>query len=867
MIIFKVLFTKEGFRTHQNGTGFLVAPGRILTAYHVVRPTDEDHRWRIEVRADNMAEAVSAKLAKHDPNTDWALLEVDPNELEEANPFPLRDTPLSTDEYQEEWVTWGYPDLDGASESIGGNIQSGPNNTLGTDLKLFCRQGAAANPLNPNGFSGAPVLVKGAVVGILRSKRLARNDIQGGIVNATPISQIIDQLPVGTMVGRFGSPASTQNEKLNLELVKDLKKRVVDREKHKLEIRWAFADSYQELEAGKLRGRNFKPHEFLSDDKWTEGASWDLVLLNAPGGAGKTSLMCDLAELAVAGDVHCFYLNLTAATKLLTAEVSESILFNEAGRQYRSQYDRFKHARESVLKTLVLVDGLNEVDRGVSNRILELCQGLRAPAVRILIADRMNTRSRAIDFKRTTVLPLSQKEVEAALGDRYPSPDAKDLRALLSLPFFLNLYRDLAFTYVGQEPVTRLRMFERYFESVVGIDPALKQELMAGAFRSYDIGRSLEFGFDQWSKKTSELLQASGAIQTHGKDSVGQKRYSFRHQLLHDYLVGVHVAGLRKDWGSRLFDAATFRGGSPESLSIAAEHLGVYSDSIDSFIEEVYDWNIQVVFENILELSGLPGARVSNALVLRISALYAERMFEKIKNTVEVTKHRLSRMPLAEVQALANLKTMEDLFTVVNRWPLDAKHEAWRRFFTSEVGKQATLEDIEALGGTPLMGWTASNVLRRMEIREEYQTAIRLIFRMSRKGDRQGTLRWRIVHTLGRHPSDENIALLVEAARGDEYHWVCYGAARSLMEIASIEPGARRDAILEELATILQRDSSQAHRAVQWSAAVVGADAKWYNAASELLKHGLDHAKTDGEREEWRRAIEKVRQEAAGWPS
>ena len=80
-----------------------------------------------------------------------------------------------------------------------------------------------------------------------------------------------------------------------------------------------------------------------------------------------------------------------------------------------------------------------------------------------------------------------------------------------------------------------------------------------------------------------------------------KKRIEFRHQLLSDYLVANHLSFLKEEkWRANIFDTATFRAASFDSLEFATELLRIKSDT---FLNEVYDWNWKAVLETLSNLN------------------------------------------------------------------------------------------------------------------------------------------------------------------------------------------------------------------------------------------------------------------------
>lgn len=138
-----------------SGTGFMVAPGLIVTNDHVIAMCG-----RIEILTKEGT--VPATLVDAEPEIDLALLRVNgvPNNLAEIR----RGPPL---ELGEQVMVFGFP-LTGALSSAG-------NFTIGNVSSLHGLRDAAGQiqitaPIQP-GNSGGPIIdTKGQVVGVVRSK-------------------------------------------------------------------------------------------------------------------------------------------------------------------------------------------------------------------------------------------------------------------------------------------------------------------------------------------------------------------------------------------------------------------------------------------------------------------------------------------------------------------------------------------------------------------------------------------------------------------------------------------------------------------------------------------------------------------------
>lgn len=154
----------EQGRTRSSGTGFAVAPGRVMTNHHVVEGCSE-----MRLRTASGAE-LTASVQATDPQRDLALLVVrgDPGPplRFRAGPQVRRGEPV---------VTYGFP--------LAGLLSSGPTLTTGDVSALSGLRDNQAHyqisaPVQP-GNSGGPLLdLAGNVVGVVTSKLNAQRVAQ-----------------------------------------------------------------------------------------------------------------------------------------------------------------------------------------------------------------------------------------------------------------------------------------------------------------------------------------------------------------------------------------------------------------------------------------------------------------------------------------------------------------------------------------------------------------------------------------------------------------------------------------------------------------------------------------------------------------
>ncbi|MBR0645099.1 S1C family serine protease, partial [Plastoroseomonas hellenica] len=153
-----------GRRAVSSGTGFVVAPGRIMTNHHVVERCQE-----MQARRQDGSD-ITARVLASDRNRDLAILAVDgdvgPALSFRGSPPPRRGETV---------VTYGFP--------LAGLLSSGPTLTTGDISALAglgddARQIQISAPVQP-GNSGGPLLdMSGLVVGVVVSKLNAQRIAQ-----------------------------------------------------------------------------------------------------------------------------------------------------------------------------------------------------------------------------------------------------------------------------------------------------------------------------------------------------------------------------------------------------------------------------------------------------------------------------------------------------------------------------------------------------------------------------------------------------------------------------------------------------------------------------------------------------------------
>jgi S1-C subfamily serine protease len=204
------VFGQEGGTA--TGSGFVVdEDGTILTNAHVVDGADQ-----VTVSFEEGGESIDAEVQGVDPDTDLAVLKIDPGEVEDLTVLPLGDS--SNLEVGDPVVAIGNPFglQRTATTGIVSALQRQIDAPSGFSISNVIQTDASINP----GNSGGPLLdANGRVIGI--NSQIATGGGQGsvGIGFAVPVNTAKDLLPelrAGEEIKRayLGVSMATVNEDL-----------------------------------------------------------------------------------------------------------------------------------------------------------------------------------------------------------------------------------------------------------------------------------------------------------------------------------------------------------------------------------------------------------------------------------------------------------------------------------------------------------------------------------------------------------------------------------------------------------------------------------------------------------------------------
>jgi hypothetical protein len=287
---------------------------------------------------------------------------------------------------------------------------------------------------------------------------------------------------------------------------------------------------------------------------------------------------------------------------------------------------------------------------------------------------------------------------------------------------------------------------------------------------------------------------------------------------------------------------------------------------IAQYLTALYDWSwfgtVRCV-ERALH-DRLP---VSGDLLIVLSAMLAEKRFDPVYGSRVRAEEWTSRLDLVTGFRFSQTTTIVEVVREIERLAsstMSSWFETWKTLFRNLGNSSAELNeaDIAFLSDSnPFIGWTASQMIRWCRLSPASMRQVRALFVGARwaSDDTSRAIRWRAVHALGRHPSVENLQLLLNAIDSDDYWWVVYGAVRSALEMAAIQGADMADQVLKELNFRLPAIPAEPLSAVAWASRYDGADEKWKVKVWPLLVQALDLQTDEAEKERWRQRLAAFR--------
>jgi nucleoside phosphorylase len=604
------------------------------------------------------------------------------------------------------------------------------------------------------------------------------------------------------------------------------------------------AQSFQQVRQGLYDGEARDIEELIPTDIHPN------VVLYGGGGTGKTTIIRRLFPMLIKADLCPVLIDLKKYSREYadielegsSPETIESIV-QVASSPRRTASDIEQLAAQS--KLVLLIDAVNEISKPVLESLLAFCQELRRGAGCLCL---WTNRMAPVEDIRVSALHAVLEKVAEDVAEhcfddklgvgRYKALSAR-LQAIYRRPFFL----DLAIRSRREFVEKRLwsGIFREFFvvQLSVGdleLDTLAKATLGAiaadGKFRVEMFRKAI--GIDLWHRLDAAQVRVLD-------DDVG-----FEHHLWRDYLVALALSLDPSCWTEETFDAATTFGTSLECLLMAVEQIVPVERKVD-FVKRIYDWSYVGAIECIAKSGKDEEAerKVPESLREAIAAVVAEKRFDMVPRTSARTQRLLDQYPFAVHYSRS--PSRDAIVEHVRQLQHDDKwFRVWQRLYCNGSAYQVPVAEVELIGSEDsVIGWTATNLARRGQLSLQGQEIVRTLFQEHLGTAERRSVRWRAVHVLGKYPTKENVDLLVSALKEDDYRWVTYGAARSLVEVASHTGGDLRKLAVSALLDFISGEWAGSARNVILEEIVetcfiTDSTTEWRNAARPLLEKILE---------------------------
>ncbi len=869
------------------GAGFLITGNHVLTCAHVVnvssghaKDSQDQHTDPVSVLffADDSGAPILAQVEKKEhwrpplpggkptSSQDMAILTLQGTAPTEAVSAPLRerypllDRPFSVSGFPAGWsIGEGQSGIIGERDAVGRYaLLEGK-----TTKRLFLRAG----------YSGAPVRLESAlnkgVVGIVGMVVAARADdqdktaymiatedlakfvsqldhvnVRNGIVDDFPhIKQIERHLRESILKTRTGPPFDLRITTCkSLEAVAQLFRK--DPEKSYDTLAW-------------------NPDRLLG----TDGPH--LLLLQSPGGAGKSNFLVDVVTTAVAMGMVPFFLDATKSRDKIDPAAAnlKTLLENFT---VGGGIEDFDKAREQVGKerVVLLADRLNENPEQATTLLRAIIRSAQSEATGtiVIVTDRVKDRGEVSQFERATMLPLPLNEIEKHLREKPSGTNAK----LLAMPFFLEMQLRVGQQSVAGSSLTRSEMFRQFFHVHAGVTGQVLLRLAESAFNAYKDCGGTVIPFAAWTGLMKKYgvpdavwpTVLEGAMLQY-KPNATDEVVEFRHQLLHDFLAGTHLAnGGESFWRAPNFDTATLDTQSFDGIEFAAEQLGA---NATKFLIQVYDWNWLGVLEAVRNLdAGRHGgeSHISPEFKDALYFLNAMRLFDCFEDSRRRTRSIIADVRTttgADLNSVHNFGELREMLNALYA-PTEAYFTRWKAFFLRDDKPPVSIEDLDVLWSDPFMSWTATRIFRQLPLDGAVPKFLQMIYRSVRStgADRPEAVgaRWRFVHLLGvvRDPATSEFLWSV-TDNADEDKNVRSGAIRSYIENAALADSREvRQQMLTRIANwiVMTTIPSSITRQLRTSARLASDSARdgWDTDYLHIVEAGLNRATDEKDMEE-----------------
>jgi hypothetical protein len=261
------------------------------------------------------------------------------------------------------------------------------------------------------------------------------------------------------------------------------------------------------------------------------------------------------------------------------------------------------------------------------------------------------------------------------------------------------------------------------------------------------------------------------------------------------------------------------------------------------------------------------GNPYSEEMKTALLALVADKRCEPVLGSRTHSQEVLKGFAGSQQYQFMQAETRADLVRVVGGIDLGASspwYKNWRELFSllPEGNRLDERHIMEMTSEDSVIGWAAANVVRRFrdKLDDAGRRQLRTMYAAAASDDQRcEVIRWRAVHAMGVFPDPQNVALLQSALADDPYHWVRFGAARALTELAARY--AEKDVAKKMILPFLEQRCGDLPPRIQAEIGQVvfyrEAPECWVNDASPLLKGIVESQRGEAAKRTWQERLER----------
>jgi hypothetical protein len=680
------------------------------------------------------------------------------------------------------------------------------------------------------GFSGAPVESRGAVVGLLTMAR-------------TPEDRTAYMIPASWFPKRFREGMERYDNPVfeahkHVEKLCTWAKARLPGEAAQFDVRVRLCDNFEEVL------NVHRTSELPASDAYDETRDLTArlfaralhrktatLLLHAPGGGGKSSFLLDLLLTAPSESLVPFLIDFSSPTGVGKAEGG---LPTDQLRQWFARFKGFGSAQKLLdlaqtgsadgSELLLVIDGVNQGHVNVADVLATVAtlSNQELATVRIIVSDRMVDRrsQKTAGFTHAVVPPLARAAYEKALAGRPEAPMAKERawRPILSSPMFLDLMlrQPCTETSAGAGVPSRFQILSSYYRD--NFDLGQLRELADFAYRTYGSYKKTTIpktpsekgapAFEALSTGLRTALEKTDLVQ-----AVGGHHVEFRHQLFHDSLAALKVASAMEAESEALlrgpsFDVISIDAASADAIELAVEAVQRPEDLLNrreppleprEILSEVFDWNYRITLHCVASFDRRGDSPLPHWVRHAVYAHNLERLYDPFLHTVVGAERMKSLIPLSpDVEPYLGAASAGDIVKSVagiihSLGESKPAEETYRLRWLDVCSRERPFlaEELWPIWQDAFLGWMTANAIRRFENPPEVTRTLLQLYQSSRATSghpnlaaRPAAYRWRLVHALGRGTPAALDTLLNATLDRDESADVRYGSVRSLVELA-----------------------------------------------------------------------------------